>query len=389
MANRDNRTLIYSGKQVGMKPNGVGGAYNTLYGVQDIGSNLNFNLETYFELGQLAVYQTKEDLPDVEFTLSKVLDGSPLLYHEATRGATAGPTLVNRSTSQTILALALFPDTNDSAKGVPPSLMEASGLFHSSISYEISIDGPMTESITLVGNDQIWKNDPKIVNTDDIARAAALSFVGDAAFANNNDTPASGIQFRENIVFAYNGASGVDANGQVADPDATILPPDVDGITTSGTNEEYNGSYNASIQSITVSTDLARENINELGRRGPYYKRPNFPVDVTCAIEIISKSGDMISATERGIAGNGGACSLVSNLQDRTIRIATCFGERIYLGTKNKLSSVTTGGGGTDGSTSTVTYNFLNRNDLTVLAVHDPNSNGSTWWTQRANYLVG
>lgn len=389
MANRDNRTLIYSGKQVGMKPNGTAGAYNTLYGVQDIGSNLNFNLETYFELGQLAVYQTKEDLPDVEFTLSKVLDGSPLLYHEATRGATAGPTLVNRSTSQTILALALFPDTNDSAKGVPPSLMEASGLFHSSISYEISIDGPMTESITLVGNDQIWKNDPKIVNTDDIARAAALSFVGDAAFANNNDTPASGIQFRENIVFAYNGASGVDANGQVADPDATILPPDVDGITTSGTNEEYNGSYNASIQSITVSTDLARENINELGRRGPYYKRPNFPVDVTCAIEIISKSGDMISATERGIAGNGGNCSLVSNLQDRTIRIATCFGERIYLGTKNKLSSVTTGGGGTDGSTSTVTYNFLNRNDLTVLAVHDPNSNGSTWWTQRANYLVG
>ena len=274
---RDNKTLIYAHKQVGMKPDGNAGNYNTLFGVQDIGSNLNFNLQTFFELGQLAIYQTKEELPDVEFTVSKVLDGSPLLYHEATRDTTAGPTLINRSTSKTILALGLFPDTNDSAVGTPPSIMEASGLFHSALSYEFTVDGAMTETLTLVGNDQIWKNDPKLVNSGDIARAGALSFDGNAAFANNNDTPASGIQFRENVIFAYDSASGVDVNGAVADPDATILPYEVDGISSSGTNDENAGIYNASIQSITISTDLSRENINELGRRGPYYKRPNFP----------------------------------------------------------------------------------------------------------------
>ena len=97
----------------------------------------------------------------------------------------------------------------------------------------------------------------------------------------------------------------------------------------------------------------------------------------------------MVSATENGIyTSSVGACSTASNLKDRTIRVATCFGERFYLGTKNRLSSVDNGGGGTDGSNSTTTYNFLNRNDLTVMAQSDPNSNASTWWSQRGQYLV-
>lgn len=385
----DNKTLIYPHQQVGLKANGVGGAYNTLFGVQEVGLSANFNIQRFFELGQLAIYSTKEDLPDVEWTLSKIFDGSPLIYHEATRGATAGPTLINRSNSRTILGMSFFPDTNDSAQGTPPVVVESSGLYHSSLSYSFTVDGAMTESLTLVGNDILWKGDARVVNTDDLARQAALSFAGDAAFANNSDTPASGyIEDRANLIYAFANGSGVDSNGQVKDPDATILPTDIFGITTSGTNEEYDGAYGASVQSITISTDLTRENINELGRRGPYHRRANFPVDVTCAIEVIAKSGVMISATENGVLGNGGLCSQASNLADQTIRLATCFGERFYLGTKNKLSSYTYGGGGTDGSTATITYNYLNSNALTVMAEHDPNSNSASWWAARANYLT-
>lgn len=389
MPARENRAIIFPHRQVGLKPVNSGGGYNTIFGVQEVGSNLNFNLETIFEMGQSAIYFTQEDLPDVEFSISKVLDGSPLVWHEATRSATAGPSLLNRSTERTVLAIGIFPDTNDASTGTPPSIVESSGLVVSSMSYEFNVDGPFTESVTLVGNDQIYKADPKILNPADQARSNSLSFPGNAAFSSNADVPASGVLFRKNILFAANTALGVDVNGMVADPDATIIPPEVDGISDSGTNEETNGIYNASIQSISVSTDLNRENINELGRRGPYFRRPSFPVDVTCAITINAKSGSMISATENGIySTSDSVCGTNSNTRDRTIRIATCFGERFYLGTKNRLSSVDEGGGGVDGSNVTTTYNFLTRNELTVMAEYDPNPNAATWWTNRADYLV-
>lgn len=389
MPNIDNKTLIYPHQQVGLKPDGVAGAYNTLFGVQEVGLSANFNLQQFFELGQISIYSNKEDLPDVEWTLNKISDGSPLLYHEATKGASAGPTLINRSTSKSILGMSFFPDTNQSAAGTPGSVVESSGLFYTSLNYTFGVNGAFTESITLVGNDIISKGDEYIVNTDDLARANALNYAGNAAFANNNDTPASGfIQDRVNIKFDFNPNSGVDVNGQVADPDATILPREIFGITSSGTNEEYNGAYNASIQSITISTNLNRENVNELGRRGPYYKRPSLPVDVTCAIEVMSKSGIMLTATEHGKLGNTGSCGSRANLEDQTIRIATCFNERFYLGTKNRLTGFTYGGGGTDGTPATMTYNYTTKNDLTIIAHSDPNSNGSTWWANRGSYLV-
>lgn len=390
MPARDNRAITYANRQVGMKPVGSGGAYSTLFGVQDLGFNANINLTTLFELGQAAIYDTTEDLPDVEFTMSKVFDGSPLIWHEATRGGTAGPSLLNRSTQQAVLGIALFPDTSDSATGTPPAVIESSGLTVSSLSYTFEVDGPFTESVTLIGNDILCKGDHKLINTVDIARANALTYPGHVAFAGNADVPASGaVLSRKNILYAYDGTLGTDANGMVADPDATILPPEIDGISSSGTNDETNGIFNASIQSITVSTDFNRENLNELGRRGPYYRRPTLPIDVTCAITINSKSGAMISATENGIYGNSsGACSINGNTRDRTIRVATCFGERIYLGTKNRLTSFDVGGGGTDGSLETVTYNFQTRNELVVMAEYDPNASGVNWWAGRTNYLV-
>jgi hypothetical protein len=82
-----------------------------------------------------------------------------------------------------------------------------------------------------------------------------------------------------------------------------------------------------------VSTDLNRETIDELGRKGPYHRTVGFPVEVTCEIEVTSSSGDLVSATEDGIYTTGTACGDdLGNLLDNTIRIATCEGTRIYLG---------------------------------------------------------
>ena len=77
------------------------------HGVQSVGITTNFNLEEAFELGQLSVYQLIEQLPDVEVTLEKQLDGNPLLYHLATNG-TASNTLVARAAVKCIVGLSIF-----------------------------------------------------------------------------------------------------------------------------------------------------------------------------------------------------------------------------------------------------------------------------------------
>jgi hypothetical protein len=383
MATQSNKRLFYASQQVGLKPDGDTGTPNALYGVQSVSMSTNFNLEQVFELGQIAIYENIENLPDVEVSMTKVLDGRPLIYHRATQQATS-PTLAGRSTQKAIFVMSLFSDSNDSATGTPLSEVRCSGMFVNSIGYNFPVDGDFTEDVTLVGNDKVWVKDPKY-------SAAPTTFSFNGVFTTNTDAPtgSGGVNRRQDMIFTYSAASPLDSNSMVADADCTILPPDVWGISNSGTNEKSNGlDYDCHLQSISVSVDLGREPINELGRRAPYHRTPNFPVEVSTEISAIATSGDMISATENGIlTQSAAACTDVGNLTNRTIRIATCEGTRIYLGVKNKLSSVNYSGGDAGGGNVTVSYTFTNFNDFTVLHSGDPNTSGTTWWTNRNSYL--
>jgi hypothetical protein len=49
---------------------------------------------------------------------------------------------------------------------------------------------------------------------------------------------------------------------------------------------ENSGLYSSMIQRINISKDISREQIYELGRRGPYFKYVNFPIEVSCEIKI-------------------------------------------------------------------------------------------------------
>ena len=120
-------------------------------------------------------------------------------------------------------------------------------------------------------------------------------------------------------------------------------------------------SDNAHIQSITVSTDFGQENIQELGRFGPYHRFATFPVEVTCDFEVIATSGDLINVS-----------GTAPNLANHDIVIKDTAGTVINLGDsgagKNKLTSVSYSGGDTGGGNATVSYSFSNFN---VLTVHD------------------
>jgi len=381
-----NNRVYYAIQQVtfGKDSGGAGGTRTAAHGVQSIGITTNFNLEQVFELGQISIYENVEGTPDVEVTMSKVLDGYIPLYCLATADQTNGPALSQRVDSdvKTFVQLGIWDEANQSAgenSSTAGSWVEMSGLVVSSVSYNFPLDDNFSEDITLVGNYKVWKSGTA---TNTVSTDCGVSYYPSGAagaFAGNNDTPAGsgGVNRRENIQFATELTNTNKA-------DFTILPEDIPGVGTSGQRGT------AHVSSITVSTDVSREDIFELGAKLPYAKSVTFPVEVTCDIEVTTASGDLVNALDD--CTSDAACNTKSNLNERRIRISTCEGLRIWLGQKNKLSSVSYGGGDAGGGNATVTYSYSNFNDFTVVHVSDKSGNGGstdggTWWSSKEDYV--
>jgi len=317
-----------------------------VHGLQTMGITTTFNLEQVFEIGQIAIYENIEDVPDIEVTMEKVLDGYPLIYHLATQGYPTG-TLSGRSTRKCNVVMNIYGDTQDSASGVPQAEVLMSGMYVSSLTYTFPVDGNCTESVTLVGNDKVWRNG-----------VAPNGFLLSGEIFDNTDTPPSGVQRREDVVFD---------SVTYASRSATILPTVIEGISASGTNDtDANGYLTAHVQTLSVSCDLGREALNELGRRTPYFRYVNFPVEVTSEVEVTSALGDQVDATETGTQGDG------NNLTNETIFILLKDSTSVDLGDSNKLANVSYGGGDAGGGNATTTYSFTTFNELTVSHDSDP-----------------
>jgi len=340
MALNQNKRLFWAIEAIGFAPDGSS-TFVPAHGVQSLGSNITFNLTEVFELGQISIYDNVEDTPDVEFTIEKLIDGYPFIYHLATPDATS-PSLVGRSTERCIMALSTFGDTQNSASGTPNAQMTASGLYVSSMSYSFPAEDNATESITLVGNNKVWTS-------------GSFTFTGGFT---NTDTPASGIMRRQHV--RMGNTSGI----------SSLWPKGINGIPgidANGYNQERadGTSYSARIQNVSISTDLGREQLVELGRRNPFFRYASFPVEVTCDIEVLSVDGDFAGGTEAGLFGDG------NNLSNQEIVLRSVWGDSWDLGTKNKLSSVSSNVS-TDGSNVTDSYSFSNFNDLVILSDADP-----------------
>lgn len=353
-----------------------------IHGLQTIGMTTNFNLEQVFEIGQLEIYQNIEEVPEIEVTLNKVLDGYPLCYVMATEngaeGITAsqavGPTLTGRQNARCDMELSIYPDSKESAVGdsleSSYSVVTCSGMYVSSVSYTFPVDGNFTEDVTLVGNDKIWS-----------AKATGIGQF------DNSDTPAASTKVNRR---------------QHLDIPNCFFPVEIPGVNDSGKlddNSDSGDGFSTHFQNITVSCDLGRETINELGRFAPYHRYVTFPVEVTAEFEVLAVQGDGIQATESGFykeddTGNAveaGAsdtgCIYRFNLRDQKIYLQTCEGTKIYLGDKNKLSSVNYTGGDTGGGNVTVSYSYTTYNDFTVahsggLLSKSVDVSGSGWFDQ-------
>jgi hypothetical protein len=333
MSNR----IYYAVQAVGIKrPTDLNGAYSSsvtgVQALQSVGMNTNFNLEPVYQLGQIQLYDNYEEIPEVEITLNKVLDGTPTLYSLAMNTHDGvSSTLSSLANTKCGFVLKLYPDTDSAATGTPTASVECSPAYLSSVSYTFPTEGNFTEEVTLVSNDKTWSTDT--------GSLAPLNTVNVTDTAPNRGILRRGLWSNTSIL--PTGGSAVD-----------------DAHLTSRSGGIAEG---VKINSVKVSMNLGREQIRTLGQRTPYYRYIKFPVEVTTEIEVTAtQHGDAV-----GVSQGAGDCSNPKALANKQIVINLCDGTQIDLGKKNKLTTVNYTGGDTGGGNATITYSYQTFSEFT------------------------
>ena len=299
--------IYYAVQQVGIG-NATGGSVITIHGLQSVGVTTNFTTVNVQELGQLAIYDNREENCEVQINLKKVLDGYPLIYTSATASGGSLSTCANQQCS---VGLSISDDVTNTAA----SSMSCTGLYISSAKYNFNTEGNFEEEVSFIGNHKAWGG----------ASAGSIIFAG-------SDKPLSdlGVSRRQDInISACSLPTGIPANSHIT--------------------------------SISTSVNINRESLYKLGKKYPYFRAATFPIETSTEISINATSGDGTSVTQVEIL-----CTKYENTSKETITIATCEGTTIALGSGNRLASVNYSGGDAGGGIVKVSYTYKGYNDFSV-----------------------
>lgn len=355
-----NNRIYYASQAVQLRPtNADGTAFGYWYhplAVQSVGMTTNFTTEQTFQLGTVEIYDNVETIPEVEVTINKVIDSTAPLYLMCMGGSAGIPgadsqTLVSLSNNRVHFRLGIYGDDQQYISNTAQSSVLCSGMYLSSFNYTFPVDGNATEEVTLVGNNKLW-------NTGNIPGVQNADFSAGSIFSPNNTV--GGINPSQN--------SGI-VRRQYLNVIGSVLPTGSGGIRTPN-----GAAVLPHIQNITISADLGRETINQLGKFGPYCRYATFPIEVTSEFEIIAQDGDGVDVND---FKNDVFCgTLKKNLVNKRIEIAVCDDNNTNdnntmmfdLGSKNTLTSVNYTGGDTGGGNATITYSFRNFNNFSIVA---------------------
>jgi len=372
-------------------------------GLQSAGISTTFNTAPVSQLGTLQLYAQTETVPQVEVTLNKVLDGTAPLYSLCTASIdnndhdilTAWNKDLTEITNNMVnVRFAIFSDTSTYATGTAESYTQCSGMYLSRVSYTFPVEGSATESVTLLGSNKTWGTGihiPAILDNPDTAYDPATPSTFEQITPQTTyDLGANYVVKRQHIAFTGEGYGATtasrSADGKILKTSlannnhivyhASILPTGDGGIPVFnlGNTNIPDPLKVPSIQNITISADLGRENINELGYFGPFFKYTTFPIEVTSEFQVISTSGDLINANDFNRDEFSGCTTKTdySNVSSKEIIIKVCGTTAsdtlwIDLGTKNKLTSVNYAGGDTGGGNAITTYSFQTFNKLNII----------------------
>jgi hypothetical protein len=352
-----NNNRVFYGSQVAqLKPATTGNNYSRWYqplGIQSVGFTSTFETEQAFQLGAIDIYAIAENVPNVEATMSKALDGTCPLYlmcmggQAGVAGANLNGFTDNEMNNKGLGALAnntvnfrlgIYNDTASSVSGTTTDWVQCSGMYLSSFSYTFPVDGNATEEITLVGNNKKWRQ-----NNASMGNMTAVQPTGEYAIAK------------------------MLARRQYINVNGSVMPTGSGGLP-----EGLASNIDLHLQNITINADLGRDQINELGSFAPYHRYATFPIEVTSEFEMIATEGDYVSAND--FLFQSGCGVRYTNINTFPIQLKVCgSGDGaldIYLGSGNQLTSVNYTGGDTGGGNVSITYSFKNYNDFYMQAVN-------------------
>lgn len=233
---------------------GVTYKQHLLDGVQSVGFSSNVEFEQIFELGHLQIFENIEGSPSCEATLERALPvrSKCLLEMFCASGADYGVNM-SRFGNDTGLSIRLGVNADG---GVMTNIGNSSTInrygiqldgFTSSYSISAQTDGAVTESLGVAG-----------INL----------FVIPSGTSSNAKIPQPGTSnpsgvFRRQDTFVTNRSIKTDNT--------------VDAL---GDDDYY-----SRVQSASINVDIGREDLLEMGRKGPYIRYASFPVEVTAEVE--------------------------------------------------------------------------------------------------------
>ncbi len=283
----------------------VGGT--TVQGAQSVSVNTNFDLEQVFQLGRLAIYENLQNDPDVEVTITKVLDGQSLIWELA---GTTGSSIIDNANDRTTVILGVGDDAQAVLNTI--SAITMTGMYVNSVNYTFPVDGTFTEEVTFIGSH----------------KSVANSVTAPATI-----TPPA-IRRRQNLM------------------NTSILPAAVTG---------------KNLSNITISADFGREKLYRLGEFSPFHRFVNFPLEVTVTFDVVAQTHDGIAVAEEHDNCEGPSYGE----EQISIFVCDSEGNGDYqflLGSKCILSSVSYSGGDTGGGNVTITYTYITYNELNIVS---------------------
>jgi hypothetical protein len=312
-----NKRVFYASQGVSVGQTGAGTS-QTVTGAQSVTMNTNFNLEQVFQLGRLAVYDNVVGDPTVEVSITKALDGNPLIYNLAVGSGS----LVATSSTESAINFVVGKDTEEeigSAGNTGPgktTSITCNPIYLQSLSYNFAVDGDFTEEVTFVG-------------------------LSKAVGTGNLSSPSGGFTDRQTVLRRQN-FNQLSSN----------LPSQVSG---------------QNVQSVSISADLGRESMYKLGRFKEFHRYVNFPLEISLDIEVIANNLDTTEIDIPDVSCSG------LNLPKEDVTIALCdsAGSGTYefsLGDAT-LTSVAFGGGDTGGGNATLTFSYVVYNTFTPHSV--------------------
>ena len=325
---------VYACQAVGI------GAYNSeqyVEGVQSVGVNTTFDFEQAFELGVLTIYENMEGVPSVEVTMERNLTSGvhPLWYSIAKRGNSSvtdapGNQVIAVGESRPSVLLQVYKESTVTAGDSDATFyVRMSGMYLSNYSMSVGVDGPATESLTLTGNDYSW------------TKSTSVAISG---APNAGDPPVSGLVFkRQDLKNSIGGTTWVPSNSLIS---------------------------GSGLQSISVSIDFGREDIFELGKKTPYYKAPNYPVEVSTELEFIETN-----TVTREYGATNFTETTTSDVTTSKPLGFVIGNIGVFMGSGNRLTGTSTTGGDAGGGNATITFSYQTFNELAVKSVSDKHYN--------------